>query len=110
MIASAHAVSIGLIVTELVINALKYAFPENKGGAVVDVRYEISGTDWNLTVSDNGIGKSDGVAATEGGLGTTIVDALAKQLDAKVEIQNSAGGLTISITHATFTSRLPRAA
>ncbi len=110
MIASAHAVSIGLIVTELVINALKYAFPYSRQGAVVDVRYEISGTDWNLTVSDNGVGKSDGVASTEGGLGTTIVDALAKQLDAKVDMQNTASGLSISIAHATFTSRLPKAA
>ncbi len=110
MIASSHAVSIGLIVTELVINALKYAFPESKVGATVDVRYEISGTDWKLTVSDNGVGKSDNAPASESGLGTTIVDALAKQLDAKLEMDSSAAGLTISIAHATFTSRLPKAA
>ena len=110
MIASAHAVSIGLIVTELVINALKYAFPDKKAGAAVNVRYEIAGTDWNLTVSDNGIGKIDGAPASESGLGTTIVDALSKQLDAKVEINSSASGLSISIAHATFTSRLPKAA
>ncbi len=110
MIASAHAVSVGLIVTELVINALKYAFPHKKEGTEVDVRYEISGTDWKLTVSDNGVGKSDSAAAAEGGLGTTIVDALAKQLDAKVEVGRSPNGLSISIAHATFTSRLPEAA
>ncbi len=110
MIASAHAVSIGLIVTELVINALKYAFPVVKKDAVIVVGYEISGTNWKLTVSDNGSGKSDAVAPTMSGLGTTIVDALAQQLNAKVEMTNSADGLTVAITHATFASRLPKAA
>jgi two-component sensor histidine kinase len=110
MIASAHAVSVGLIVTELVINALKYAFPGGKKDAVIIVGYEISGTNWNLTVSDNGVGKSDTAAQTVGGLGTTIVDALAQQLDAKVDITNSPSGLRVAITHATFASRLPKAA
>ena len=110
MIASAHAVSIGLIVTELVINALKYAFPGDKKDAEIIVGYEISGTNWNLTVSDNGVGKSDTDPSTEGGLGTTIVDALAQQLKAKVDITNSPGGLQVAITHATFASRLHKAA
>lgn len=109
MIASAHAVSIGLIVTELVINALKYAFPTSKKDAVVIIGYEISGTNWTLTVSDNGVGKSDKSPPTGGGLGTTIVDALAQQLKAKVEITNSSTGLRVAITHATFASRLPKA-
>ena len=107
MIPSAHAVSIGLIVTELVINALKYAFPDGKKDAVIIVGYEISGTDWNLSVSDNGVGKSDSATPTEGGLGTTIVDALAQQLGAKVKITNSTDGLRVAITHATFASRIP---
>ncbi len=110
MIASAQAVSIGLIVTELVINALKYAFPLNKKDAVIIVGYEISGTDWNLTVADNGVGKADAAVQTLSGLGTTIVDALAQQLDAKVDMTNSPSGLRVAITHATFASRLPKAA
>ncbi len=52
------AVSIGLIVTELPINAIKYAFPINTAGALVLVTYEIEGSDWKLTVSDNGVGKA----------------------------------------------------
>ena len=108
MIPSAHAVSVGLIVTELVINALKYAFPNGKKDAVIIVGYEISGADWNLSVSDNGVGKSGSIAATEGGLGTTIVDALAQQLDAKVKITNSPNGLRVAITYATFASRIPK--
>ncbi|MBC7986964.1 MAG: PAS domain-containing protein [Sphingomonadaceae bacterium] len=110
-IESAKAVSLGLIVTELVINALKYAFPDKKTGALILVTYEIEGTDWKLVVSDNGVGKIDDKAsASEGGLGTTIVKALAKQLDARVESLSDSAGLKVCVTRATFTSRMPQAA
>jgi two-component sensor histidine kinase len=55
---SSAAVSIGLIITELVINALKHAFPPGRQGRIL-VRYEIEGDDWRLSVSDNGIGRQD---------------------------------------------------
>jgi chemotaxis protein methyltransferase CheR len=108
---SSDAVSLGLIVTELVINALKYAFPGNKPGAVVTVRYEVNGTDWKLSVSDNGVGRKEGEGPpAKGGLGTSLVNALASQLDAQVSIQSSAAGMSVSVAHATFSSRLPEAA
>lgn len=110
MIASAKAINLGLIVTELVINALKYAFPVAKADARILVTYEIDGTDWKLIVSDNGVGKSHEPAAKrKPGLGTTIVKALVKQLDARIEMVSRPGGLTVSITYATFTSRMPLA-
>ncbi len=111
MVESATAVSLGLIVTELVINALKYAFPGGKRGARIMATYESDGNDWKLTVSDNGIGY-DALAHPSGdaGLGTTIVKALAKQLGAQVEVDSGAGGLRTSVTRATFASRMPRAA
>ena len=104
---SAKAVSLGLIVTELVINALKHAFPIDTQDGRVVVSYEIDGADWKLAVSDNGIGKPD-VAATsaKGGLGTALVKALAQDLDAKVEVVTGPSGVNVSLTHATFTSRL----
>ncbi|HEY0301332.1 MAG TPA: histidine kinase dimerization/phosphoacceptor domain -containing protein [Rhizomicrobium sp.] len=107
---SAEAVSLGLIVTELVINALKYAFPVETGDAAVAVRYEVSGAAWQLSVSDNGVGRADpdGVAA-KGGLGTSLVRALAQQLDAEVAWLNSPRGMTVAITHATFVSRFKQA-
>lgn len=108
MIASAKAISLGLIVTELVINALKYAFPNAKPDARILVTYETDGTDWNLIVSDNGTGKSDEKAAgSSPGLGTTIVSALAKQLSARIDTQSKASGLSVFVTHATFSSRMP---
>jgi two-component sensor histidine kinase len=89
--------SIGLIITELVINALKYAFPNGDGGKIL-VRHKADGANWRLSVSDNGVGiKKNGGAHT--GLGTGIVETLAKQIDARVEIESGPLGTTVSITH-----------
>ncbi|CDZ60067.1 sensor histidine kinase [Neorhizobium galegae] len=112
-IGSDQAVSLGLIVTELVINAVKYAFPYQKAQAAVLVSYEVSGSDWKLTVSDNGVGKDRtlseraGPAKTGGGLGTAIVTALVRQLGAQIEMDGGNAGTTIVITRATFLSRPP---
>jgi two-component sensor histidine kinase len=101
-----NAESLGLIVTELVINALKHAFGEETRDGRIVVAYEVSGTDWKLSVADNGVGKPDGVfAQPKSGLGTGIVKALAKQLDAQVETVSGDQGTTVSITHATFGSK-----
>jgi chemotaxis protein methyltransferase CheR len=100
---SRHAESLGLIVTELVMNALKHAFPDEKVEGHITVRFETAGTDWKLSVSDNGIGKPDGVFAQDKtGLGTGIIKALAQQLDARVATLAGANGTSVSITHATF--------
>lgn len=103
---SADAVSLGLIVTELVINALKYAFPSQGMTATVTVRYETNGTDWKLSVSDNGVGSSETSGPpVKGGLGTSLVKALAQQLEARVATISNSAGMSVSITHATFVSR-----
>jgi chemotaxis protein methyltransferase CheR len=103
---SANAVSLGLIVTELVINALKYAFPDPDKAGVVTVRYEVNGDDWKLSVSDNGVGRVEGSGPpSKGGLGTSLVKALAHQLEAKVETVSGLAGLSVSVAHSTFVSR-----
>ena len=108
---SHQAVSIGLIVTELVMNALKHAFPGEKKDAAILVLYKVSDTDWKLTISDNGFGKPDVRASeTKPGLGTSLVQSLAKQLDAHVAIASDAHGTAVSITHATFKSKPLKAA
>jgi chemotaxis protein methyltransferase CheR len=110
-VVSSDAVSLGLIVTELVINALKYAFPDNRPSAAVMVRYEVNGTDWKLSVSDNGVGRKEGAAPPpKGGLGTSLVKALAQQLNAQVTTLSSPDGMSVSVEHATFSAKTPVAA
>jgi two-component sensor histidine kinase len=108
---SNEAVSIGLIVTELVINALKHAFVDDVADGLIVVSYDMEGTNWRLTVCDNGIGKTEGQPDKNNtGLGTSIVEALAKQLDARVELSKTPPhGATVSIVHGYLPSRLPPA-
>lgn len=110
-IGSAEAVSLGLIVTELVINALKYAFPAPRADAEVLVTYESLGTDWRLSVVDNGVGKS-AVAKppTRGGLGTVIIAALVEQVHAKMEILTLSSGVGVTITRVGSRFLAPEAA
>ena len=97
------AESLGLIVTELVINSLKHAFNEGSKDARITVAYDVFGKDWKLVVADNGIGKPDGAfAQPKTGLGTGIVRALASQLDAQVITVSGHQGTIVSVTHSTF--------
>ena len=106
---SRQAESLGLIATELVINSLKHAFSENTKDGQITVAYDVSGTDWKLSIADNGVSKPDGVfAQPKTGLGTGIVKALAQQLGAKVETLAGPEGTTVSVTHATFLAKMPR--
>jgi two-component sensor histidine kinase len=108
---SDQAVSIGLIVTELVINALKHAFPHDRSGGTVIVGFDLAEQNWRLTVSDNGIGRPEGhLEKINPGLGTSIIEALARQLAAQVEVVMGPLGTKVSITHSPFPSRLPVAA
>ncbi len=59
-VSSAVAMNMGLIVTELVINALKHAFMDNAAAGRIMVTYRVEGHGWRLTVSDNGVGKPNG--------------------------------------------------
>lgn len=107
---TSHAVSLGLIVTELIINAIKYAFPTARAGARILVRFEVDEADWKLSVSDNGCGRTAPATGSSSGLGTAIVGALAKQLKARIEEVSGPNGLKVEVTRATFSPRLPVAA
>jgi two-component sensor histidine kinase len=107
---SSEAVSLGLIVTELVINALKHAFPSGETGEIL-VGYDAREFGWTLSVSDNGTGLGDATAERQHtGLGTSIVEALARQLDAIVQKSSGTKGTTVSIVAGTGAggSRGPR--
>ncbi|MEO8455865.1 MAG: sensor histidine kinase [Sphingomicrobium sp.] len=93
------SVSLGLIVTELVINALKHAFPGRNQKGQITVDYLTNGKGWTLTVGDNGDGMAS-EADSKPGLGTGIVEALARQLDASVQVADQRPGTKVSVVHA----------
>jgi len=96
MVAADISVSLGLIVTELVINALKHAFPGGRPGEI-KVDYQSRGPNWALSVGDNGVGMPDEPTHAKPGLGTSIVEALARQLSAHVSITPAKPGTTVSV-------------
>jgi len=97
------SVSLGLVVTELVINALKHAFPDDRAGAIT-VDYAAHGPDWQLTIADNGVGMQTGPDRPKAGLGTSIVEALARQLRAQIEVTDRKPGTAVSVSHKLMAS------
>jgi two-component sensor histidine kinase len=93
------SVSLGLIVTELVINALKHAFPGRRHGKIT-VDYRSDEMRWKLSVSDNGVGLPKDAASQKPGLGTSIVEALARQLDAEISIVDAKPGVLVTVAHS----------
>ncbi|NMG38403.1 PAS domain-containing protein [Chelativorans sp. ZYF759] len=92
------SVSLGLIVTELVINALKHAFPDQPSGTIA-IDYRSDGGDWTLSVSDNGIGMPEGSDAPKAGLGSGIVEALVKNLQGEIRMSDADPGTAVTIAH-----------
>jgi two-component sensor histidine kinase len=92
------SVSLGLIVTELVINALKHAFPNDRSGKI-KVDYRAHGPNWTLSVMDNGVGMPAEHTSAKPGLGTSIVQALTKQLHAVIRVADANPGTAVSIAH-----------
>jgi two-component sensor histidine kinase len=100
------SVSLGLIITELVINALKHAFPTQKRGKVI-IDYRGGGGKWTLSVTDNGIGMPTGANQAKPGLGTGIVEALAKQLRGAIHMTDAAPGVAFTLVHEAFIDDVP---
>ena len=84
------AVPCGLVVNELISNALKHAFPRGQSGEVIVTLREEPDEQVVLCVSDNGVGIPDGLdIAQTATLGLQLVWLLADQLRADVTIQRS---------------------
>jgi PAS domain S-box-containing protein len=89
-----RAIAIGLIVNELVTNAVKYAFPgEAKGTVVVTLRRTAEGL--RLTVADDGQGLDPRRA--DSGLGGRLVDGFAQQLGGQVERRSDSRGTAVHL-------------
>ncbi|MEO5493177.1 MAG: sensor histidine kinase [Sphingomonas sp.] len=76
-----HAVSIGLIVNELVTNAAKHAFEGRERGRIAVSWKRRPEGGWRLTVADDGVGMPPGPqpARKDGGLGQRLIEAFAHQ-------------------------------
>jgi two-component sensor histidine kinase len=87
-----QAIPCGLIINELMVNALKYAFPRGRKGTIrVEMRRQPGGLH-SLLVSDDGVGLPDNLDIRRSErLGLQVVTDLVRQLDGKMEIDRKAG-------------------
>jgi two-component sensor histidine kinase/putative methionine-R-sulfoxide reductase with GAF domain len=86
------AIPCGLIINELVTNALEHAFPDGRRGTVqIEMKTQPDGS-VVLVVSDDGIGvQRDFSLGQADGLGMTLIDTLAKQLEGHVVLDQTEG-------------------
>lgn len=85
------AIPLGLIVNELLTNALKYAFPGKRKGEVKLALIQKDEEHLYLEVSDNGIGQSTNGKVSEDGFGMQLVSLLCQQLQGEMKLQNENG-------------------
>lgn len=78
-----RAVAIGIVVNELVMNAVKYAYPDGAGPIHVELHAE--GDNLVLSITDDGVGLNAKTDPRSTGMGQRIVSAMAAKLDASVE-------------------------
>lgn len=95
------AMPTGLVVNELMINALKYAFVGRDGGTIT-VHSLVSEEGCQVTVSDDGVGLADGTSwPRPGKLSALIVHSLGQNAKAKVTVDSAPGaGLKVTIFFA----------
>jgi len=89
-----QAIPIGLIVNELVTNAVKYAFPGEAKGTVMVTLKRVPG-ELRLTVADDGHGLDP--RRVDSGLGGRLVDGFAQQLGGQVERKSDRQGTTVHL-------------
>ncbi|MFG1463116.1 response regulator [Xanthobacter sp. DSM 24535] len=90
-----RAVAVGVIVTELVINASKYAYPGGSGPVRVELR--CLGEQILLAVEDDGTGIAPGDAAKSSGLGNRIVRAMSNKLGAELAFEPRTQGTRVAL-------------
>jgi two-component sensor histidine kinase/CHASE3 domain sensor protein len=97
VISARDATTLGILLSELVTNAIKHAFPERRGGTI-EVQLKRVADVPTLSVHDNGIGLPPGSTPGEGGLGAVIIKQLANQFGGVPHYETvPEGGLTVSI-------------
>ncbi len=96
---SSDTINIGMLITELFTNALKYAFPNNAKGTV-EIKVSKHSEAIEVIVSDNGIGFSKGFDfSTSSGFGLSLVQLFVKKLKGTLKYSGTNG--------ATFTILIP---
>ena len=99
------SVNLGVVVTELVTNAFKYAYPDGVGEVRVRLR-KLPDDQAELVVEDDGIGRAEGAPARGSGVGTRIVNAMCETLGTRIHYRPKSSG---TAAHLVFSFKPRRA-
>jgi PAS domain S-box-containing protein len=88
------AFSLGIVLTELITNAVKYAFPPPRSGTILAQARRSEPGRVELLIQDNGVGMSN---LREGSLGYGLIRSLIQQISGKLDIRSD-GGLRVTIS------------
>jgi two-component sensor histidine kinase len=102
-LATDASINLGVVVTELVTNAFKYAYPDGVGEVRVRLQ-KLPEEQVELMVEDDGVGRTDGAPAKGTGVGSRIVNAMCVSLGASIEYRRRQPG---TAAHLVFSSRPP---
>ncbi len=99
------AVALGLILNEVVTNAVKHAFPDDRKGLIQVSFVACEGEPWALTISDNGCGIENEGAKKKpskdkkenGGLGTRLMSTFAQNVQAEIEVKSTRDGTVFTL-------------
>lgn len=90
------AIPLGLMITEILINAHKHAFT-GKNSGLIEIESKIDGDHMTLTIKDNGIGLPQDVDIRKSNsLGMFLVESFSQQLNAEYDIKSSLSGTSFS--------------
>ena len=88
MIKADTAIPLGIVITELITNSLKYAFPSSRSGTIIAQAEQTEPAMIKLTVIDDGVGFSE---MREGSLGLGLVRSLVRQIGGSIDIRGESG-------------------
>ena len=91
-----HAVLLGLIVNELVTNAIKHAFPDGRAGRI-RVGFEVREGQLRISVTDNGIGLHN-LGRSDSGMGQDLIRGLSRELGGEPEITSTMSGSSFRLS------------
>ena len=99
------SINLGVVITELVTNAFKYAYPG--GAGEIRVRLRKLAEDIELVVDDDGIGRTDGAPSVGTGVGTRIVNAMCMSLGSQIAYRHRDPGTSARLVFSANPRRAP---
>jgi two-component sensor histidine kinase len=99
-LATDASINLGVVVTELVTNAFKYAYPAGRSGEIRVRLRPLPAGRAELVVEDDGVGRAEGAPAKGTGLGSRIVTAMTQSLGGNIEYEQRSPGMLARVIFA----------